>query len=167
MICITESKIRKGKDTLSNISLPGYTIESIPTESANGGVLLYIASNIQYKIRNDLEMYMSKELESVFIEILQDHGKNTICGGIYKHPGMSIEDFNTTYLNNLLDKLSGENKYVVLLGDFNINLLKYDTDNSVSHFLDSMYQNSLQPHITAPTRITPHSKTLITFFQIQ
>ena len=35
---------------------------------------------------------------------------------------MNINEFNGDYLNELLDKLSEENKTIFLLGDFNINL---------------------------------------------
>ena len=36
---------------------------------------------------------------------------------------MDLADFNSNYLNNLLEKVSKEQKSVFLLGDFNINLL--------------------------------------------
>ena len=39
---------------------------------------------------------------------------------------MDLDEFNDNYLNTLLDKISKENKYVFLLGDFNVDLLKYD-----------------------------------------
>ena len=39
---------------------------------------------------------------------------------------MDINEFNDDYLNELLDKLSKENKSIFLFGDFNINLLNYD-----------------------------------------
>ena len=42
---------------------------------------------------------------------------------------------------------------IILVGDFKIDLLKYD-------FLDSMYANFLLPCISAPSRVTPRSKTL-------
>ena len=58
--------------------------------------------------------------------------------------------------SNLLDNLSEENKTVVLLGDFNADLLKYDKD-----FLDTMYLNLLLPYITYPTHVTVNSQTLI------
>jgi len=47
------------------------------------------------------------------------------------------------------------------MGDFNINLLNYDSDNSVSEYMDMVSSFSFLPYITAPTRLTPHSKTLI------
>ena len=75
---------------------------------------------------------------------------------------MNICTFNDHYLNPLLDNLSKEtNKTVVLLGDFNIDLLNFDTSEYVSTFLDDLASNSLQPQILLPTRISNNSKTLI------
>ena len=74
---------------------------------------------------------------------------------------MDLNDFNTNYLNNLLDKVSKEQKSVFLLGDFNINLLNYHDHNPTNEFLDSLTSNSLVPYILQPTRLISHSKTLI------
>ena len=38
---------------------------------------------------------------------------------------MDLIDFNSNYLNNLLEKISKEQKSIFLLGDFNINLSNY------------------------------------------
>ena len=102
--------------------------------------------------------------ESVFIEVLSKSkpDKNTIVGCIYKHPKLTIPDFSQNYLQPLLDKLTYEkNKNIILLGDFNIDLLHYENDNHTRDFLDQMYTSSLSPQITIPTRITSRSKTLI------
>ena len=64
---------------------------------------------------------------------------------------MELSEFNNHYLSNLLDNLSDENKTVVLLEDFNADLLKYDKDCNVSDFLDTIYSNLLLPHIASPT----------------
>ena len=75
---------------------------------------------------------------------------------------MDICTFNDHYLNPLLDKLSKEaNKTIVLLGDFNIDLLNFDTSEYVNIFLDDVASNSLQPQVLLPTRISNNSKTLI------
>ena len=74
---------------------------------------------------------------------------------------MEISDFNKYYLSNLIKTLSLKNKKIVLLGDFNVDLLKYDSNNDVSHFLGIMHSNFLLPHITSPTRITAKLSTLI------
>ena len=65
------------------------------------------------------------------------------------------------YLNNLLEKVSKEQKSAFLLGDFNINLLNYNVHSPTNEFLDSLASNSFLPYILQPTRTTSHSKTLI------
>ena len=77
---ITESRIRIDKQAINNIHLEGYVIESTPTAASWGGALLYINKNINFKLRNDLKIYKHKELESIFIEIINRKGKNTIVG---------------------------------------------------------------------------------------
>lgn len=79
--------------------------------------MLYIKEGITYKLINDLKMTKSKELESIFIEIQNNHKqKNVIVGCIYKHSFMEASEFNDTYLQNLLDKLILENKDIYLMG---------------------------------------------------
>ena len=47
------------------------------------------------------------------------------------------------------------------MGDFNVDLLHYETQSQSINFLHKMFSASLKQHITTPTRITPRSKTLI------
>ena len=100
-------------------------------------------------------------MESTFIEIMNPKRSNIIVGAIYKHPSMDLTDFNSNYVNSLLEKISKEQKSVFLLGDFNINLMNYNVHNPTNEFLDSLASNSFLPYILQPTRITSHSKTLI------
>ena len=51
---------------------------------------------------------------------------------------MHSSEFNSVYLNDLLKKLSHENNKIILMGDFNIDLLKYDTQGDSSDFLDAI-----------------------------
>ena len=64
---------------------------------------------------------------------------------------MEIPDFNKYYLSDLTETLSSHNKKIVLIGDFNVDLLNYDSNNDVSNFLDTMHSNLLLPHITIST----------------
>ena len=52
-----------------------------------------------------------------------------------------------------------ENKKIFLTGDFNVDLMKTDTDFNT--LFDTITSNLIVPHIIYPTRITPNSKTLI------
>ena len=85
---------------------------------------------------------------------------------------MDTNAFIINYLNPLLQKLHKENKQIILLGDlyckyckyckyFDIDLLKFGSNNSVDNFIDSLQSFSLIPSISLPTRISENSKTLI------
>ena len=64
---------------------------------------------------------------------------------------MDICTFNDHYHNPLLGDLSKEaNKTIVLLGEFNIDLLNFDASEYVSTFLDDLAFKLLQPQILLP-----------------
>ena len=64
-------------------------------------------------------------------------------------------------IDKLFETLAKEQKTVFLLGDFSVDLLKYEQHKAANEFLDSLSSNMFLPHIVQPTRITSHSKTLI------
>ena len=74
---------------------------------------------------------------------------------------MDLTDFNCNYLNKVLENISKELKSVLLLGDFNVDLLNYNEHKQTNEFLDSLASNSFIPLILQPTTITSHSNTLI------
>ena len=74
---------------------------------------------------------------------------------------MNQTEFIDIYLSELLQKFSKEDKTIMLMGDFNIDLLKYDHNTDSASFLDSLYANFLLPYISTPSRVTTHSRTLI------
>ena len=100
-------------------------------------------------------------MESTFIEIVNPKKSNIIVEVIYRHPSMDLTDFNCSYLNQLLENISKEQKSVFLLGDFNVNLLNYNEHNQTNEFLDSLASNSFISLILQPTRVTRHSNALI------
>ena len=163
IIAITETKIKAGIEPIYDLSLPGYSHYHTPSECDKGGVIIYVKENIDIKRRNDLEekMYKSRQLESVFLEIVKEGRKNEIMGCVYRHPTMTIDDFNENFFSDFIHKLSNENKVSYLCGDFNIDLLQIETNDSINNFYNSLTSNLFVPHITLPTRITSHSQTLI------
>ena len=74
---------------------------------------------------------------------------------------MHPSEFNNIYLKDLLENLSHENKTTVIIEDFNIDLLKYDTEKDSAAFLDSMYASFLLLYINTPSQVTARSKTLV------
>ena len=163
VIGISESRLPKGGLTNTDYEITGYSIEHTPTESSAGDALLYISKHFSYQNRTDSSqsMYQSRLLESVFVEIIFSKTSNIIVGSVYRHPSMSVKEFNTKFLTPLLHKIGKENKDLILPGDFNINLLKYTDNNDVSNFIDILGSHLILLQILLPTRISEHSKTLI------
>ena len=122
--------------------------------------MLYISNHLSYKSRTDLHLCKKNQLEFTFIEIINSKKSNTIIGCVYKHLNMDVLDFNSL-INQLLDKISKEQKQIFLLGDFTVDLLNYNEHQPTNEFLDSLASNSNIPYILQPTKLTSHSKTLI------
>ena len=60
---------------------------------------------------------------------------------------MGLIGFTCTYLNKLLENVSKEQKSIVLLEDFNVNLLNYNEHNQTNEFLVSIASNTFIPLI--------------------
>jgi len=60
-----------------------------------------------------------------------------------------------------IDTVQSEHKKLLLVGDFNIDLLKFESHNKTNAFIDNMFSVGLSPLITKSTRVTPHSPTVI------
>ena len=65
IIGITENRLKVISEPLINIDLKNYNTESTPTESEKGGTLIYISSDLNGNVRNDLKIYKVKELELI------------------------------------------------------------------------------------------------------
>ena len=96
LIAISETKIIKNVEPNYDVSIEGYNHHLVPTESTRGGVLIYVKSDIDVKRRYDLEtkMYKKKELESVFLELVNDGKKMNFL--------VAFTDTLTWHLMNLI-----------------------------------------------------------------
>ena len=103
-------------------------------------------------------------IETLFVEINTGE-RTTYIGTIYKPPSADCNVFIDS-IQNILSTINQSKIYdLMLCGDFNIDLLNKDCNNSTS-FLNPMYSLSLLPIISTPTRITDNSATLIYNFFI-
>ena len=158
IVGLTETKLNISKDSIDNIDLPGYQFLSQPSLSNAGGAGIFVQDFVKVSIRPELTK-SEPGFEALWIEVLNDAHSNQLCGVIYRHPNGNISEF-MEYLNFALDKTNRENKPCVIMGDFNLDLLKYDSHPETDNFLNAMLSNCFQPHILQPTRITDHSATL-------
>ena len=98
--------------------------------------------------------------ESTFVEI-KNGNKSLIIGTIYRHPTAACNMFLEDFLHPILHELDQKRKKVVITGDFNFDMIKYNTHKPTSDFYDLLSSFSYKPLILDPSRITYKSNTLI------
>ena len=124
-----------------------------------GGVALYVSNRfLNCTVRDDLKM-QSPDFEALFVEIDNKNSK-FLCGSVYRPPNGNINNF-LDILSDMLDKISSGNKKCYIMGDLNINLLEYDSNNSVKDFVSLLNSKYFYSSINKPTRVTSHSATVI------
>ena len=167
VICIQESWGYDGID-MSYFSLLNYTMVNQNRRlSAHGGLITYIHDDLAYReVNNMFPVTVTSNLfESLFIEIWRKsfERQKYIVGNIYRLPSYISDDvasFTKEY-TDLLNIRRTRSKFVYVCGDYNIDLLKLNTNNVYCSFYDNVLSSSFAPLITLPTRICDTASTLI------
>ena len=123
------------------------------------GVGLYIKTCFGAIPRPDLDSNC-EEYERVWAEIENSNDKNILICCAYRHPSTEIENF-TEYLQKIPSNPSIANKHVFILGDFNINLLNYDSHTPTCDSVSLLFSHNYLSFIIHPTRVSDHSSTII------
>ena len=137
-----------------SIAIPHYTIYRRDiVKQGETGLALYVHNFIQNITtrRTDLE---SQCTESLWVEIRNPKTPSLLVGYVYRNPAATYEWYDEFV--TMLDKVSESKNNVLLLGDFNIDLLKphlaWESTFSVL---------GLNQLITQPTRVACSTSTLI------
>ena len=121
VIGLSETKFMTNKDILTNLDLPGYDFIPQPSLSNAGGVGFYLKNNLTYSILSNFTTTES-DFEALWIEINVKGQSNLICGVVYRHPNSNFDNF-IIYMNRTIEQIHAQEKYTLIMGDFNINLL--------------------------------------------
>lgn len=124
-----------------------------------GGVALYVVKNLDVRVILKSE-YQVNCVEYIFVE-LKVAGTRVLVGVIYKPP----KSVDLTSVQDAIGQMSSEYKNIVLMGDFNLNLLDNGIYNRVISFWDSLnlklFHNNFRPTHFDPK--SPNS-TLLDYF---
>ena len=82
--------------------------------------------------------------------------KNIIFNVIYRPLDGDIKSFES-YLFNFLTSINKAHKNIVLIGDFNLNLLDFNKSKIVQSYVDIMFQFGLISLINCPSRVVKNS----------
>jgi exonuclease III len=133
-----------------------------------GGVGLYFKNGLQYKIINEKSLYLDFIIETIVAEVILPNNKKAAVVSIYRpptnHPSLTQSEQFAQFMElfaNLIDDLQNTYNDLYILGDLNIDVLKYDTVQSSQDYVDLLFSHGLLQVITKPTRFSPPSATLI------
>ena len=118
----------------ANFSILGYSKLEYKLRrncTQGGGVGIFIKSALKYSINVMSSIFIDRILESIFIEVTTKDNKKIIIGSVYRpsvnHPSLSTsEQYNqfSEIFSNLLSSLTNEHSNVIIVGDFNLDVLR-------------------------------------------
>ena len=153
ILVFTETWLKKEEegqckfDCYNHVHLLRPVDEYIDFKERGGGISIFVKNNLDFTHRTDLTI-MTPFAECSFIEMKFNNHKYLI-GGIYRTPDTDIVEFMENF-NCKIEPLKSSHK-IILLGDFNIDLLKNDRNK---HYFELCLQsNYLLPTILSPTRV--------------
>ena len=161
---ITESKQQIGKDFIVNVDINGYHMYKQPSESASGGVVIYVNDELNYSRLEEFSV-TENDFESLWIEISNQKQENIICRCIYRHPNTDPTKF-LEYIESTISKIDCNKYEIFFMEDLNIDLLQYDNNVISNDFINSMTAHSFLPYILQPIPelLTTLHQSLIIFF---
>ena len=148
LIGLTETKYTTFQESLHSHNIPGYLFISQPSLSNAGGTGFFVSDKLNFHVRDDLSE-STVDYECLWIDIQSNFKDDLICGVIYRHPNSDLEVF-VAFLNKSIDKINRENKYCIIMGDFNLHLLNSDSHSGTEEFLNTLGSNFFNPHILQP-----------------
>ena len=123
----------------------------VPNASANTSTIqVHVQAQVPSASVRTSTMQLQVQVQ-VSMQVPSASTSTIYIGCEYRHPTMDANEFDVYFLNSLNEKrLLNRNKEIILMGDFNINLLRYNEDHKSTNFLDQIYSCSFIPHIASP-----------------
>ena len=112
--------------------------------------------SIHQRFVDELSYSIENCFDIVTVEPKENTGNHIYVSCLYRPPNVCMDRFIENYVL-FLQRM--ENKKMFISGDFNIDLIKSESDSSTNKFLDLVYSYGQYPLITRPTRITSKSST--------
>ena len=147
VIVLSETWIHENLTALYTI--PEYNFISISRKNKRGGgVGFYLSSKYAYTVRDDIVAMSDKSCEFLPIEITLSN-KSIIIISIYRPPNADVSMF-TSKVSEILSipSLNKKNKKIILSGDCNIDLLKFNEHPKTNDFLSTIISHGFLPSVT-------------------
>ena len=139
-VCLSETWCDSLDSTKSsNYRFHGYkSFHQTRDGHKGGGLCIFLRNTLSYKIRSDLNMN-SDAIGCLCLEISTKTSKKIILSLNYLPPNGDTTLFEK-HMKSILSKNEATKKEVILIGDFNINLLDFDKNKRVQSFVNLMFR---------------------------
>ena len=171
LICITETRLKDKKIDWQSmiVNLPNYELCYDNSKTSAGGVTIYIHESIKdFDIKSELKIDVH-DCESLFLEIRFDKSKSNdktsntkkslLVGCVYRHPRWAT----SLFIDRLCEKLaiySAKNIPIVLVGDFNLNVLDRSC-NRAQNYINMLSSIGCHNMVDVPTCFSDTSQTCL------
>ena len=150
IITLSETWLDQSIDTM-DILIPNYQEPiRLDRNRHGGGVAVYISKSVPFVERKELQV---PNLEAIWAEVHLSKMK-VLIGTFYIHPRFA--DWNL--VNLAIDQAIQTCPNLILLGDFNEDMLDHQKSRNIRNIMNTYNLNQL---IDTPTRITNRTSTLI------
>jgi Reverse transcriptase (RNA-dependent DNA polymerase) len=122
---------------------------------------------LKFSVLNNVAIFHDRVFESMFVKIMLCN-KEYVFGNIYR-PNIPVGNLTSNdltslfneYLVEVLSKKELSKSNVYIFGDFNIDLLKIETNKLTADYVESLFSLGYLQIVTKPTRCIHGSSTLI------
>jgi hypothetical protein len=148
-IVLTETMLTNDLDF--NFEINGYKSVAIYRTRSGGGIKVYWRDILNARVLDNLSgLYLTHEALFLQAEIA---GMGTVTiGAIYRPPNLSMDNFKEYIETNIMSR---QFKKLILVGDFNIDMLKVDNDRKINEFVGMMHSYGHCNYINLPTYFSP------------
>ena len=139
-ISLSETWCQPHETSNSNLEIPGYvTLHQARKNRRWGGLCIFLLESLSYKVRDDLAV-ISCAIECLCVKISNKNLKSIVLNFTYRPPNGDLNELEN-YFKNIISKREITNKELVLVGDFNINVLDFN-DSKFCEFSVSTWPDS-------------------------
>ena len=170
VIVVTETHIQghmgRNLNDFSNI-LPGYKFFQKNRKGKGGGVGIFVNKKIVENCEICVKEFFTEDIfEGLIVTIpctifAKNNKKNLVILGVYRPPKSNHLNQFLSILQRFLHTYDKRSNDIIITGDMNIDLLKYQLHQETTDYIDMMTSHQLLPYIVRPTRIKHRSATII------
>ena len=129
----------------TRLQLPGYheLIKTYRDNDNRGGVALFIKDSIHYNIRTDISVFIPNIFETIFVEYEDEKHTRSIIGIVYRPNTPPKADFDifSANMSDIMEIINKEKKRAIIMGDMNVDLLKFRDNVTINSYLDLVFSN--------------------------